>query len=255
MRIILGLLLLFVSCSKTFELESYENTFYFNNLSHEIVDQNIIEWKAGLNREKLLSKGFSLSIELNEIETKTKEFLSSKYRVDSWIFKFYQMNPNGRKNHIGYVSIPFDRITRQFKKFNVIFYYMAASFSRHYREFKCPAFNHRKRIENIFLEKTYTKDEKIFLSKNETIEAPINNGTKFPITFNLGDTLLGNYFFEVALFSTTTNTIYSKWLPGKNFVKINDEKTISVPTCIGIKEENTLPSSPSDLDIKKFEIK
>src|SRR5690606_13064087 len=116
-----------------------------------------------------------------------------------------------------------DRISRTFKNFSVILYYSAAAVSNSFRNFKCPAFEHRKKITDIDFKSFKEKIDRLYVSRQESITSDINSGQFFPITFNAGKHLKGEYMVEIALYSSSLRTTYSKWLALYKKVSVEKE--------------------------------
>lgn len=254
-KVLFSVFFILISCSGGHDLKQYDNVYFLEGLSPEINRYEVIDWPAGLEGEKILSRGIIINQDLIRLSTKTKEFLSSEYRVDSWLYRFLRINNDGKKEFLGQTSIHFDRITRSFTNFSVIFYYGAAAVSQRFRNFKCPAFEHRKKIHEVNLNDFGKKTDKLYVDRSEPIISDINSGHLFPINFNAGGSLEGEYLVEMALYSSSLRTTYSKWLPLLKKVIVEKEHNISVPSCIGIKEEEKSFSENSPLDIRKLEIK
>lgn len=244
-----------LACSRGHDLNKYENIYFLKDVDAQVNKFEPMDWHVGVNEERIVSKGIILNLDLIELSTQTKETLSKEFRVDSWLYRFYRITKEGRKDYIGWVSISFDRISRSFQDFSVLIYYASAAVSRQFRSFKCPAFSHRKKLEDIEIKDFGKSIDKLFIARTDTVTADINNGQYFPITFNGGKELEGDYFVEAALYSSSLRITYSKWFQLQNVLQINKEIEVSLPSCLGIKEEDKpLPESRLR-DIRDLEIK
>ena len=134
-------------------------------------------------------------------------------------------------------------------------FYHAASVSEEFRRFHCPAFDHRYLINNIKLHKESADEFDLYVRKNLAIKGRISKPSFAPVIISAGLSLVGKYIVEIALYNSKEKRIYTPFKQLSNTIEISSEERVSVPSCIGIKEElNPLPSSrmPSirDLEIK-----
>jgi hypothetical protein len=147
-------------------------------------------------------------------------------------------------------------MTRNTKKVSVSLFYQAASVSKSFRNFHCPAFNHRYEIEDFEIKKRNgAKMEDIYVRLVQQIRGKVGQLRFAPTVLPGGLNLAGNYLVDMALYSSRKKQRYSNWHKASGMLNISREVIRNVQSCIGVKEENNpLPSSriPNirDLEIK-----
>ena len=67
--------------------------------------------------------------------------------------------------------------------------------------------------------------------------------------------MIGDYSVQMALYNSNQKKIYSNWYKVKNYIPVKKELNVSVPSCIGVKEENDPNSRKKNFNIQDLEIK
>lgn len=256
MRNILLILMLFISgCTKVHELEKKNGIYFIKDIKTEIKEVKHINWMVGLKREIEVSKGMRLSITVPVISDKAKNILYAKYGIDSWVYRFSRTK-RGRQDPLGFTYYHFDNISRNTKAFMLNIYYHAASVSNHFRNFHCPAFDHRFYLGDVDLNKrTINESPTVYVRSMPSVKGKVDKLGFMPLIFTAGRSMMGEYEIDFALYNTKTKQRFSKWMPVHNKINIRQEVYRSVASCAGIKEElRPLPSS-KPLDIRSLEIK
>jgi len=256
MRCILILtLLIFSACTKVHDLEKKNGIYYLSEIEAEIKEVTHIPWKVGLKREIEVSKGVRFAITVPIVSDQTKNVLYSKFGIDSWVYRFNRKR-RGRVDPIGYVNYHFNNISTSTKTFSLNIFYHAASISNRFRNFHCPAFDHRFHLQNIALSpRETTLQEDIFVRAMPKIASKVERLGFTPLIFTSGRSMQGEYEVDFALYNSQTKQRFSRWFPVSKILNINQEIRRTVASCTGIKEEtHPLPSS-APLDIRNLEIK
>ena len=112
-------------------------------------------------------------------------------------------------------------------------YYAAAYASERFRSFYCPAFGHNKKISSLDIE-----------DSNEEFSLDVNSQLSFsekpqlvelsPSSFNGGNSLIGEYYLELALYDSKNKVIHSAFTRVPGSVLIRAEETIPIPSCEGV---------------------
>lgn len=249
------LLSLTLSCSSEHELYQSNGVHYVKELKSEINSARIINWEVGRKKDKNVSKGIRFAVTVPKIQNKAKEKLLQTYGVDSWVFRIIKSH-RGRNEVLAYYNYYFKNMSRTTKEFTLNVYYHAAAVSKQFRLFHCPAFNHRFEIQDLELEERSTrKPEALYTRINDNLRARVSQIRFSPLIVSAGQSLRGDYYLDFAFYNSSKKQIYSGWFPVDGKIKISQEIARTLPTCIGIKEENQpLPESRIP-DIKDLEIK
>jgi hypothetical protein len=251
---LLSLLFISVSCTKWSEVEETNGIHVVKNISSAMHTEKMIEWEVGKQRGATISKGFSFKVDIPKIDSDGREELLEKYGIDAWIYDISKVD-RGRKQHLGYVIFDLKNMSRITTDVTIHLFYHAASVSQDFRKFHCPAFDHRLLISDFDLVTKKEDEYNAYTKKGTLIRGRVTRPSFAPVIFSAGTSLVGKYIVELALFNTQDKKIYSPFKKVSNYIEVKSEERVSVPSCIGIKEENNpLPSSQvpniRDLEIK-----
>lgn len=249
------LVLIIMSCDSKQKLESGSGLHYIKNLDFEIKNLKNIDWKVGRKRKQLVSQGVFFELEIPKLEGKTSTLLTQKYGIDSWIYKIEKETRKGSQT-IGFVQYHFKNFTGNIKSFSAKILYHAASVSLDFRRFHCPAFDHRYRIKDLDLEESQNRNKALYTTSEDFIKRRVSQPSFSITSFSGGVSLRGRVTAEIAFYNSNTKKVYGDFVSSNNFINIGEEEKVSIPSCIGIKEEDSpLPESRSpglrDLEIKR----
>ena len=244
----------FVACTKMHDVENKNGIDYLADIRSEIVGVKNVEWSVGRKKNKTISRGIRISTEVPRVSEEAKTTLYKKYGVDSWIFKFTKIN-RGRTSSVGNIYYHFNNISRVTENFSLNIYYHASTVSQRFRNFRCPAFGHRLLINNMDLEyRSKISAKNIYIREMEIEPAKVDRLSFSPHIFSSGRSLKGKFKVKYALYNSKTKQVFSKWTDVAGAISVTEERSISVPSCLGIKEElKPLPES-RDFNLKDFEI-
>ncbi len=250
------LILSLVSCTKYHELKkSGKGIEYVEGINSEIEHAKEVDWDAGRKREVNLSKGIRIYISIPSLSDTAKEKLMGRYGVNAWLFKISRIR-KGMTQPMGYLYYRFENITRTTKNFTLSLFYHAASISKRFRLFHCPAFDHRLKIEDFSVNKrSGTGVENIYVRPQGRLPAKATRLRFAPMIVSGGRELKGKYTIDMALYNEQTKERFSSWYKIGNLLSIDNEVHKHIASCTGIKEElKPLPESriPTirDLEIK-----
>ncbi|MBT4792921.1 MAG: hypothetical protein HON90_15200 [Halobacteriovoraceae bacterium] len=251
----LVLLLLFISCNKSYEVLKKNGFFYLENISAEILRAKEVEWKVGRKKERVVSRGLRFTSTIPTINKAGKNILAKKHGIDSWLIRVSRTRRNQTQG-LEYFSISLGSMTKATRDFTVNLYYHASSVSKAFRLFHCPAFNHRFKIGSFSIDKRSENiTENLFVRIIERFRGKVTRLGFAPMIISGGRSLVGKYSVDIALYNSRKKQRYSKWIKSSGIININQENPISIASCSGIKEEyNPLPESKlptiRDLEIK-----
>ena len=257
MKIVLLLPLLFLlnSCEKRFSLKSQNGIYFIEGVLSELNKTKEIEWKIGRDREANISKGVRFHITVPRLKREDEKKLMTKYGVDSLIFRFVRAY-KGQTTVMNQIYFPFKNMTRNTEDFSVNLFYQAASISKTFRNFHCPAFDHRLKVEDFEVKtRSAASKENIYIRLSEYVKGQVSLLKYAPTVLPGGSVLKGDYFVDLAFYNSSKKQRYSKWHKTSGILSIQREVKKHVQSCIGVKEENNpLPESriPNirDLEIK-----
>jgi hypothetical protein len=250
------LLLLFItsSCSKWSGVEEVNGIHKISDIDITVHSAKMIDWQVGTKRGATISKGVSFKVDIPKIDSHGQNVLYKNYGIDSWIYAISRFE-RGRKQHLGYVVFDLANISRSTTDLTIHIFYHAASVSQQFRNFHCPAFNHRLLIDKFEIVKDSPGKFDIFTRAPQEIMGQITRPSFAPVIFSAGVNLVGRYFVELALFNSKEKRIYTQFKRIPHSLDISSEQPVSVPSCIGIKEEEkplkeSLYPTIRDLEIK-----
>lgn len=251
---LLTLLFLSISCTKWSEVTKGNGIHVIDEINVSVHTLKESDWKVGRKRGATVSKGFTAKIDIPKISKDGVKELYDAYGIDSWLYKVSKVS-RGRKQQLGLIQFNLANITRNTNNLTIQIYYHAASISKRFRNFHCPAFDHRLYIDDIELESDSDGKFKLYTRKKERVRGRISKPSFTPVIMSADRKMKGKYIIEIALFNSKNRYIYTPFQKLSNYIDVKKEVTVSVPSCIGIKEENKpLPESrtPSirDLEIK-----
>jgi hypothetical protein len=168
-----------------------------------------------------------------------------KFEIDSWIFRV-KFDHGNTISETAIIMVPFKpksigRVSGSTgaKSFSINLSYAAATHSERFRRFQCPAFNHRKKIDDYDIK---TDDKLIDMSISEL--KSLNGNPKMieltPLRFNMGESLQGTVLVEAALYSYKMKAMRSAFYDIGSKIVI-EEENVAIPECEGVHPETTTP--------------
>lgn len=248
------LLFISLSCTKWSHVKSSNGIYQVSDVSAHIHSEKTLVWKIGKNRGAIVSKGFNFKVDIPKIDQEGRDILFREYGIDAWLFKISKIS-RGKKQHLDFVSFDFQNISRMTSELTLHIFYHAASVSDDFRRFHCPAFDHRYLINDIELNEDATDNFNLYVRRNQLIKGRIHRPSLAPIISSAGKSLMGKYIVEIALYNSKEKRIYTSFKKLSNTIEVSSEHRVSVPSCIGVKQElNPLPSTLTP-SIRNLEIK
>lgn len=242
MRVFLILLLCY-SCTKYATVTKENIGIQIRPVEMEISHLNEITWPVGLKKEAKVSQSVTFIVDMPKIKKEDLDFLTEHKSIDSWILRLIVVR-GSESQDLGSLYTMFSprKVARTSSAVSATtsvtlkVFYAAAYASERFRAFKCPAFKHNKRIDLMSI-------------KGSNEEFAINIGQAFPYNekshlveltpsaFNAGNSLIGEYFIEIAPYDSKNKMIHSQFKRIPMYLSIQREDSISVPSCDGIQSE------------------
>lgn len=227
----------FQSCTKWYDVKEGNGILYVDNAQSEVHSLKEIEWDVGQKRDETVSKGFQFKFDIPKIKSSDASKLINKHGIDSWVFKITK-HTRGRKHVLGKVIYNLTNISRVSNNITVHIFYHAAAVSQPFRRFKCPAFNHRFRLNQFDITQTADNFHDVFARRGKQLAGRLIQPSFAPVIFSGDVSLAAKYTVEFALYNSTQKKLYSRWYKANNTIDVATEDRVAVPSCNGIKEEN-----------------
>ena len=243
MKAILLTLLLALSCSRNVEVTRTSMGAEMNPVKMEISHLNEIEWRVGMKKEKTITQSITFIVDMPKVSDDDLEYLTKKFDVDAWIvrliavrgsdtqdlgslYSLFKPRKSGRR---GYNSGTASSVSMKI-------FYAAAYASERFRSFKCPAFNHTKKISSMEIAGENTG---FSLSIGQAFPYPEKSQhvELTPSSFNGGHTLVGEYFVEIAPYNSQKKYIHSRFKRIPMSIVVEQEDLIRIESCDGIDSE------------------
>jgi hypothetical protein len=241
--LILTLLLSLLSCDRAAKLESQGVGLRISNVQMEISHLNDIDWRIGKRREVMATQSIVAIVDLPRLRESELEVITTQKRSDAWILRLI-VQRGSEKQDLGSLYAPFrpKRVSRSVQgggapsSVTVKIFYAAAYASERFRQLSCPAFAHNKRITSMAIEGENSPFEIVFNQSSEYREkSQLIELT--PSAFNAGNSLVGQYFIEIAPYDTQNRTIQGSFKRLPMSIDVKSEEAQEVPSCAGVHQE------------------
>lgn len=229
-----------VACDKVSKIESTESYVKVFPAAMDLHKETIVPWHVGPKKDQTLSKGFRVSIKFPKLDTQALDEIISRFNVNSWLV-VVKRRSLASSTIVGQVFIPIsipgrytDSKYRRLQMENgfVSIYYSAAAISKRFESFPCPALGHNRLVQEIEVEKNY-EIEPLFASLSELRKAS-GKVTEFgydSTILNGGQSLQGDYSFEIALYNSENKDIVSNFITVPHVLKVTKEVISDLQGC------------------------
>lgn len=240
MKVIYALcLILLASCTKHATVTRDSVGTLVQNVQMETYQLNEVEWFVGKRKEAKVTQSVIFFVGMPKVKEDDLRYLIEQKGIDAWIVRLILVRA-GKEQDLGSLYTLFQPVSKGRRgtvagpasSVTIKLYYAAAYASERFRSFKCPAFNHNKRITNMSIS-----------GENDPFEISVQGGMPYheksqlieltPSSFNGGHTLVGEYFLEIAPYSSKTKQIFSSFKRLPMSVHIKEEESISIDSCAG----------------------
>jgi hypothetical protein len=235
-------LLLCFSCTKYAEFNKDSVGIQIQPVTMGISHLNEVEWDVGLRKEETISQSFTFIIDLPRMKKEDLDYLTEQKGIDAWILRLI-VTRGSESQDLGSLYALFQpkKVSRGVNSgapssVTMKVYYAAAYASQRFRSFKCPAFSHNKKIASMDI---MGSDEEFAINVGQA--TPYNEKSQLveltPSSFNGGNSLVGNYFVEIAAYDSKKKMILSSFKRIPMYVKVSAEESIRIKSCDGIHPE------------------
>ena len=236
-------LLLFYSCTKHAEVSRDAMGVQITPVEMDISHLNEIEWLVGNPKEVEVSQSFTFLVDMPKIKQEDLDYLTEQKGVDAWILRLIVYRGSETQD-LGSMYTLFRprKLSRGTQgagaasSVSMKVYYAAAYASERFRMFKCPAFGHDLKIKKMEVK-----------GENEAFELSIGQTSPYleksqlveltPSSFNGGNSLVGDYYVEIAPYNSKKKIIYSGFKRLKKYVSVSREEKIRIKSCDGVHPE------------------
>jgi hypothetical protein len=238
-------LLILLGCRNESPLLEQNGRLFIKGAEVKIDNLNETNWQVGRPRRRsTVTQNFVFTITLPYLEESAKKTLYEKYGLDGWVLKITHRY-GSQEVILGHVYAPMagmkhrrlqDIEINQTKSVAIKISYAASYISERFRAFDCPAFGHNRKLNDINVQGTYSPmDIEVRYPSGFYIKPEIAELT--PSNFNAGNSLTGDYTFELALYSLKNRAIATAFIPIKQSIKVGLEERVDVNGCAGIRPE------------------
>lgn len=235
-------LLILTSCTQYANVSKDSVGTIVSDFNMEIYQLNEIEWFVGKRKEHKITQSITFIVDLPKVQKDDLQYLTDTKGVDSWILRLISRK-GGEERDLGSLYSLFKprsagRRSSAGPAKSVTFkiYYAAAYASERFRTFRCPAFDHNKKISDMSVKGDVNPLEIIMLAslpypeKSQLIELT-------PSSFNGGNSLVGDYYIEIAPYDSQKKLIHSSFKRLPNYVSVTTEDSIELKSCAGVRSE------------------
>lgn len=235
-------LLLCFSCTKYAKVSKDAMGIHIDEIDMSIEHVKEVEWRVGQRKEEKVSQSFIFVVTLPKVKQEELDSIQDAKGIDSWIVRLIVMR-GSEKQDLGslYTLWRPRRLGRGITSSaatsaSIKVYYAASYASERFRMFKCPAFNHNRKIDSIKV-----KGEETSFSIGIEGAIPYNEKSQLieltPSSFNGGHSLVGEYFIEIAPYDSVHKMIHSSFKRIPLYLEISNEERVDVKSCAGIHQE------------------
>ncbi len=229
-------------CSEKAELNKSGVGVRLNNAEWQIDSPSEGIWKVGHLYRDTVSKSLTVVVHLPLLSQDDAEFLRTTYGIDAWVARVVQVTSSGSRMELAQLFIPFYAPQRgrtshlPVKAVSFALTYAASAISERFRRFQCPAFSHDRRLKdwNVIGEPV-PMEFQIAPSGRYTEKLAISE--LVPTQLNIGNSMVGDYYLEVALFNNKERLLFSTFQQLPQHLKVISESTVSISGCAGVHQE------------------
>lgn len=234
--------LLFFSCTKYASLTRDAMGTHIQDAHMDLSHLSDVEWAVGKNKEHKITQSFTFIMNLPRLKSDDLDYLTSQKGIDAWIIRVIQIK-GSEKQDLGsfYTLFKPRKLSRGISSgaatsASVKIYYAASYASERFRSFRCPAFSHNKKIQQMDI---YGEDTPLNLNVDVAYAYPEKSQLieLTPSSFNGGNSLQGEYHLEIAPYNSNTKMIHSSFKRLPRHIIVNSEESVNIPSCAGVHPE------------------
>jgi len=228
----------------------------------EIKNVEIIEWKVGPGYNQEVSKGLRFKMSMPMMNSRDLQSMLAIGTINSWMIRVTRKE-TFMNNVLGRMYMPLK--TQKQKRAAFVgdvqveeaffeIYYAAASPSKRFERFNCPAFDHDKVIEKVDIRRSGGRAIPKLVSSPIVSIAEGGKVEEFgfrPALFNGGMSLAGEYNIEIALYDFEKKVRRSDFVAYPQTVIISAERSKQIKGCAKFNIPQRNESSGSEFQMKR----
>lgn len=236
-------LILCFSCTKYSTVDRESGSLEVSDINMDVSRLEEVEWYVGKRKEKTLTQSVTFVIDMPKVKMEDLDYLTEIRGVDAWIIRVIAVRGSEQQD-LGSLFSQF-RPRRQSRSssgspastVSVKIYYAAAYASERLRNSRCPSFGHDKKISSMEVD-----------GEDTPFSLSIGHGTPYaeksqlieltPSSFNAGNTLVANYFLEIAAYDSRRKQILSSFQRLPKYISIKAEEKVFIESCLGSSIQN-----------------
>jgi hypothetical protein len=231
-------ILLAVSCTKYSSVTKDAMGLRLSDVTMNISHLNEIEWLVGKKKEVTITQSFSFLVEMPRVREDDLAHITNTKGVNAWIIRLI-VQRGSEKLDLGTLYAPFrpQKILRgqsagAAKNVSLKVYYAAAYPSERFRFYNCPAFSHDRRITKMEI-KGEPKPFDIIIEQVTAYPEKSQLIQLAPSAFNGGNSLVGDYYLEIAAYDSNKKVIHGGFKRSPVYVSVIEEDRHQVKSCAG----------------------
>lgn len=242
MKALLLTILLSYSCTQKAHLSKDAMGLKLTNVQMEMSHLNEIDWLVGKHKEAKVTQSLIFVVDMPKVGEDDLEHLTKTKNIDGWIIRVIAQRGSESQDLGSLYTLFKSKKTSRGQgsgapsSVSIKIYYASAYPSERFRFFHCPAFDHRKRITEM----KFSGDKEPFeISVDFAIPYPEKSHLieLSPSSFNGGNSLVGEYFIEIAPYDSVKKLIHGNFKRIPRYLEVVTEENVSVKSCSGVHEE------------------
>lgn len=231
-------ILLACSCTQQATLSRDAMGLRVSEVEMDIHHLDEIEWVVGKKKEATVSQSFTFLVDMPKLSEEDLAFLTEQKGINAWILRLIVQRGSERQD-LGSLYAPFKakRVVRGQSagaptSVALKVFYAAAYASERFRVFDCPAFDHNKKIVEMDI-RGELKPFELSVGQTSSYREKSQLVELTPSSFNGGNSLIGEYFVEIAPYNSDKKLIYASFKRIPMYVEVRKEENIPVSSCLG----------------------
>jgi len=213
---------------------------HIQDVQMNIPHSSEIKWRVGFSKEVDLTQSVVFVVDMPKLKKDDLEYLIEHKGITAWIVRLIAQKQGSGEQDLGSLYAPF-RSRKSIRgmegkgapsSITMKIFYAASYASERFRAFKCPAFNHDKKIGSIKA-----------IGENEPFEISVGQAVHYqersqlidlnPSSFNGGNSLAGRYYIEIAPYDHEKKMIHSSFKRIPKYIEISQEESVAMKSCVG----------------------
>lgn len=245
MKALILTVLLALSCSREATLTKDAMGLRLLDVNMNITHLKEIEWPVGKRKEVTLTQSMVFVVEMPKVDPDDLEYITEAKGINAWILRLI-VDRGSEKQDLGslYALFKPKKVIRGQSggaptNVSIKVFYAAAYASERFRSFECPALGHNRKITKMAVKGDSQKFE-LNLDQMTSYPEKSHLVELAPSSFNAGNSLLGEYYVEIAAYDSVKKVIYGGFKRLPVYVEVSGEEPTNVQSCAGERPEISL---------------